>query len=87
MTGTGLWTAAAVVLVAGGVVPGMLLACRGDPVRRLVGLQLVTTVSVLVLLLVSQAQGQSSYLIVPLVVVLLGFAGTLVFTRLSGSSS
>lgn len=86
MTGTGLWTAAAIVLVVGGVVPGMLLAFRGDPVRRLVGLQLVATVSVLVLLLLSQAQGQSSYLIVPLVVVLLGFAGTLVFTRLSRPS-
>lgn len=78
--------AAAIVLVVGGVAPGVALACRGTPVRRLVGLQLVASVSVLVLMLLGQAQGQSSYLIVPLVVVLLGFAGTLVFTRLSGSS-
>lgn len=86
MTGTGLWMAAAIVLVAGGVVPGMVLAFRGDPVRRLVGLQLVGAVSVLVLLVLGQAQGQASYLIVPLVVVLLGFAGTLVFARLSRPS-
>ncbi|NKQ54320.1 hypothetical protein HFP15_15650 [Amycolatopsis sp. K13G38] len=63
----------------------MFLAFRGNAVRRLVGLQLAGAVTVLLLVLVSLGEGQSSYLIVPLVAVLLSFAGTLVFTRLFAS--
>ncbi len=37
------------------------------------------------MLALCQAFNQSSYLIVPLVLVLLSFAGTLVFTRLLGA--
>ena len=62
--------------------PGLLLAARGDAVTRLAGLQLVTAVAVLLFVVLAVASGQSSLLIVPLVTVLLSFAGTLVFTRL-----
>jgi multisubunit Na+/H+ antiporter MnhF subunit len=76
------WLAGAVVLVVGGLVPGLWLASRGDPVSRLVGLELASSVTVLVLMVLSQVSGQAQYLIVPLVLVLLSFAGTLVFVRL-----
>ena len=79
------WLLGAMGLIAGGLAPALWLAARGDPVRRLVGLELASAVTVLVLLLLSQAAGQSSYLIVPLVLALLSFAGTLVFTRLLSS--
>ncbi|HET8598959.1 MAG TPA: monovalent cation/H+ antiporter complex subunit F [Segeticoccus sp.] len=64
--------------------PAGLLASRGDPMERLVGMELAGGILVLDLLALSQAFAQSSYLIVPLVLVLLSFAGTLVFTRLLG---
>jgi multisubunit Na+/H+ antiporter MnhF subunit len=80
MTTALLW--AGFALTAGGLVPAWLLTIRGDPVERLVGLQLATAVATLDLLVLAQAFGQSSYLIVPFVLVLVSFAGTLVYTRL-----
>lgn len=76
------WELTAAALMVGGLVPAVLLAARGDAVDRLVGLELAGSVAVLLLLVIAQAAGQPSYLIVPLVLALLGFAGTLVFTRL-----
>ncbi len=76
------WLLAAALVLAGGIAPGLWLASRGGPVERLFGLEVVGATGVLALLLLSRGFGQSSYLIVPLVVVLLAFAGTLVFTRL-----
>jgi multisubunit Na+/H+ antiporter MnhF subunit len=77
---TGLVPAA--VLMLSGLLPGLVLISRGEAVARLLGLQLLSGVSVLVLMLLAQGFGQSQYLIVPLVLVVLAFAGTLVFTRL-----
>jgi multisubunit Na+/H+ antiporter MnhF subunit len=57
------------VLLLGGLAPVLLLASRGEPDSRLIGLDLV-------------GPGQSYDLILPLVLVPLSFAGTLVFTRL-----
>lgn len=79
------WLLAAVVLMVGGLGPALWLGARGDEVDRLVGLELGSALTVLVLFLLVQATGQSALLIVPLVLVLLSFAGTLVFTRLLGS--
>jgi multisubunit Na+/H+ antiporter MnhF subunit len=70
------------VLLIGGLGPAALLASRGDPPRRMVGLQLGTAVTVLLLMLLAQTFGQPSYLVVPFVVVPLSVAGTFVFTRL-----
>jgi multicomponent Na+:H+ antiporter subunit F len=67
------------VVLAG---PGLLLVGRGTATARLAGLQLASAVTVLLLTVLSVAMGQPSLLIVPLVTVLLSFAGTLVFTRL-----
>lgn len=76
------WTVLAGVLLVTAGGPGLLLCTRGDAVVRLVGLQLLTALVVLLLVALSIASGQTSMLIVPLVTVLLSFAGTLVFTRL-----
>jgi multicomponent Na+:H+ antiporter subunit F len=76
------WTIAAGVLLVVAAGPGLLLAARGGALLRLAGLQVVTACVVLLFVVLSVASGQSSLLIVPLVLVLLSFAGTLVFTRL-----
>jgi multisubunit Na+/H+ antiporter MnhF subunit len=81
------WTLAAVALMAGGLGPALWCGATGDAIDRLVGLELASAVTILVLLLLSQVASQSSYLIVPLVLVALAFAGTLVFTRLLGPRS
>ena len=72
-------------ILLGGLAPALLIACRGEPVDRLVGLELAGAVITLALILFSEvAPGQSYDLILPLVLVPLSFAGTLVFTRLLG---
>lgn len=76
------WLLGAVVLLAGGLAPAGWIAARGTPVDRLVGLEIGTVAATLELMLFSQAENESQYLIVPLVLVLLSFAGTLVYTRL-----
>jgi multisubunit Na+/H+ antiporter MnhF subunit len=76
------WLLGALVLMGAGLGPALWLGARGSAAERLVGMELGSAVAVLVLLLLSQAAGQSSLLIVPLVLVPLSFAGTLVFTRL-----
>ncbi|HZU72908.1 MAG TPA: MrpF/PhaF family protein [Acidimicrobiales bacterium] len=76
------WLLAAAVLIGAGLLPAGVIGSRGDAVARLVGLELAAVVATVVLMLLSQAAGQSSYLIVPMVLVVLSFAGTLVFTRL-----
>ena len=78
------WLLGAVVLMIGGLGPALRLGTSGRAAERLVGLALAGSVTVLTMVLLAQAFGQSSYLIVPLVLVVLGFAGTLVFTRLLG---
>ena len=75
-----LLLAGVLLLVLAG--PGLVLASRGGAVARLAGLQLAQAVAVLLLTVLPLVLGQPSLLIVPLVTVLLSFAGTLVFTRL-----
>lgn len=70
------------VLLVGGLGPATLLACRGEAAHRLVGLELVGATLLAVMLLVVQLSGESYELIVPTALVVLSFAGTLVFTRL-----
>jgi len=79
------WLIAGLLLLAGGLAPALWLASRGDPLRRLAGLELASAVTVLTLLVLGQAFGPSSVVIVPLTLAVLSFAGTLVFVRLLGS--
>jgi multicomponent Na+:H+ antiporter subunit F len=71
-------------LMVGGLGPALALASRGRAIDRLVGLQLAGSVVTLLFLILAQAAGQTSFLIVPLVFVPLSVAGMLVFTRLLG---
>ena len=84
MTGTTPWYLASVILLLGSLVPALLLASRHGPVDRLVGLSLGGSVAVLTGLLLTQAYGQPSYLIVPFVLAVLAVTGVLVYTRLLG---
>jgi multisubunit Na+/H+ antiporter MnhF subunit len=77
-----MWMTACVALSVGGAFPAVLLGLRSGAIERLVGLQQLAAVFTLLLLVFAQASGQPSYLTVPLVLVLLSFTGTLVFTRL-----
>lgn len=81
------WLIGAIVLLGGVLVPALWLASRGGPVDRLVGLEIGSVAVTLELVLYAQAAGQSQYLIVPLVLALVSFAGTLVYTRLLASRS
>lgn len=76
------WLLGSIVLLLGGLVPAGWMATRGGPVDRLVGLEMGSAVTALELMLFSQAENESQYLIVPLVLVLLSFAGTMVYARL-----
>ena len=78
---TGWWLLFAGVLLAA-LGPALFVGARGTTANRLLGLQFTGTVGALLLIALSVAVGQPSYLIVPLVLVLLSYAGTLVFTRL-----
>ncbi len=80
------WLVAAVLLMAGGLGPALWLASRGDAIERLAGLELAGSVTVLTLLLLVQAYGPSSAIILPLTLTVLAFAGTLVFIRLLGAT-
>lgn len=76
------WLLGAVVLLFGSVAPAGWIAARGSAADRLMGLEMGGVAAALELMLFSQAENESQYLIVPLVLVLLSFAGTLVYTRL-----
>jgi multisubunit Na+/H+ antiporter MnhF subunit len=77
-----MWVVFAGVLAVGGLGPALWVGARHSGVARLVGMQSTSSVTVLLLIALSAAFGQSSYLIAPLVLVVLGYAGTLVYTRL-----
>jgi multisubunit Na+/H+ antiporter MnhF subunit len=79
---TGWWLLFAGVLLVAGLGAALYVGARGGIASRLLGLQFTGTVAALMLIALSVAVDQPSYLIVPLVLVLLSYAGTLVFTRL-----
>lgn len=71
-----------VVLLAGGLAPALLLGARGRPTNRLVGLEMASAVLTVLFLLMALVTGESYDLVLPLVLVPLSFAGSLVYTRL-----
>lgn len=75
---------ASLVLITVGLAPAVALGSRGSAADRLIGLELTSAVAVVALLLLSQADEQSMFVIVPLVLATLSLAGVLVFTRLLG---
>jgi multisubunit Na+/H+ antiporter MnhF subunit len=79
-----VWLAACSVLIVLGLGPALWVGARGDGVRRLVGLQLTGSITVMTLMASTAAIDQPSYLIVPLVLAALNVVGTLVYARLLG---
>ncbi|MBO0810721.1 MAG: MrpF/PhaF family protein [Microlunatus sp.] len=77
-----IWEISIVVLAVLGLVPGILQAATGSSLHRLIGLQLVSVAAIMVTLALSVMSGQTSYLIVPLVLAVVSPTGVLVFTRL-----
>jgi multisubunit Na+/H+ antiporter MnhF subunit len=77
-----VWLLGSIVLLLGGLVPAGWMAARGGPVDRLIGLEMGGTVTALELMLFSQAENEPQYLVVPLVLAVLSFAGTLENARL-----
>jgi|GEM_PF-273766 len=74
------WLVAALALLVG-LVPCGVVCLRGDPVNRLVGLEMAGTVDTLVLLLLAQAYDRAIYFDLALALALLSFAGGMVFAR------
>lgn len=72
----------AVALLVGGVLPAAVLSARGRPSNRLVGLQLAAAAATVAFIVLTQVSGFTFELTLPLVLVPLSFAGTLVYTRL-----
>jgi multicomponent Na+:H+ antiporter subunit F len=71
---------AALALLAG-LVPCGVVCLRGDPLSRLVGLEMAGVVDTLVLLLLAQAYDRAIYFDLALALALLSFAGGMVFAR------
>lgn len=71
-----------VVLLVGGLGPALLLGARGRPTNRLIGLELGSAVLTVAFLVFALVTDESYELVLPLVLVPLSFAGSLVYTRL-----
>jgi multicomponent Na+:H+ antiporter subunit F len=74
------WVLAALALLAG-LVPCGWLCLRGDPVNRLVGLEMAGIIDTLVLLLLAEAFHRQVYFDLALALALLSLASGLVFAR------
>lgn len=69
-------------LLLGALAPALALASSGRPTNRLVGLELCSAVITVLFILFTKVSGYTFDLTLPLVLVPLSFAGTLVYTRL-----
>ena len=78
-----VWLIAATVLLAG-LIPCGWLILRAQLVDALVALELGSTLVTVVLVLLAEGFGRSSYFTVPVVLAALSFVGTLVFLRFIG---
>jgi multicomponent Na+:H+ antiporter subunit F len=74
------WLLAALALLAG-LLPCAAVCLRGDPVNRLVGLELAGVLDTLVLLLLAEGFHRAVYFDLALALALLSFAGGMVFAR------
>ena len=79
------WLWASLVVLVAGVAPSLALASTGTAMSRLVGLEAASSTTTVALLLLAQGFDRSSYVDVALLLALLSFTGTLVFTRLPGA--
>ena len=75
------WLIAATALLVA-LLPCMFVCLRAPIMDALVALELTTVLVTLALLLLTEGFARSSYYTLPLVLSVLGFAGSLVFVRL-----
>ena len=78
-----VWLIGATALLAG-LLPCGFVLLRGRLTEALVALELGSTVVTVVLVLLAEGFGRSSYFVLPLVLAALSFIGTLVFVRFLG---
>ena len=78
-----VWLIGATALLAG-LLPCGFVLLRGRLTDALVALELGSTVVTVVLVLLAEGFGRSSYFVLPLVLAALSFVGTLVFVRFLG---
>jgi multisubunit Na+/H+ antiporter MnhF subunit len=79
-----VWLVAATVLLAG-LVPCAYVMARGTLTDALVGLELASTLTAVVLVLLAEGFHRSSYFELGMVLAALQFGGTLVFIRFLGN--
>jgi multisubunit Na+/H+ antiporter MnhF subunit len=78
------WLLAAAVLLTGALPPCVAVVLRGTPQERVAGLNLATTFTAVLFLLLAQGYGRTGYQDLALVAAVVGPAGTLVFARFLG---
>jgi len=80
MTPTNAWLVAAIAML-----PALIVACRaalaGAPVPRLVALELATVLTSLVLVLLTLAFDQPSFIDLALTLIFLAFPGSLIYVH------
>lgn len=74
------WLIAATVLLAG-IVPLLVVCVRNGPLDALVALELASTITTFVLMLLAQGYRRDPFFDLALVSALLSFAGVLTFAR------
>jgi multisubunit Na+/H+ antiporter MnhF subunit len=74
------WLVAATVLLSG-LLPCLWVAMRGTIISALAALELASTITTLVLLLIAQGLRRDPFMDLALVSAVLSFAGALVFAR------
>ena len=75
-----VWIAATVALLVA-LVPCGIVCLRGEPMKRLVGLQLANAIVTLILILLAQVMNRSFFYDLVLAQALLSFGGGLVLVR------
>jgi multicomponent Na+:H+ antiporter subunit F len=75
-----VWIAATVALLVA-LVPCGIVCLRGEPMKRLVGLQLANAIVTLILILLAQIMNRSFFYDLVLAQALLSFGGGLVLVR------
>ncbi len=75
-----MWLAAAAAILVC-LVPCGIVCLRGEPIDRLVGLELAGVIATFVLVLLAEGFHRIPFFDIPLALALLSFAGGLVFAR------
>jgi len=78
-----VWLAAALA-VSAALVPCADMSLRGNPERRLVGLEMTSIIVTVILILLTVGFGRLPFIDLPLALAIMSFGGGLVFARFLG---